>query len=225
MGNLGKIKEFLDVYSDEGEKIGQMEKKEFHEKLRKDYLENGSASLRHKHVKLLLLNSKGRLILQRRSKWKGDNAGLWDKTIGGHASSEEDYALAMLKECSQELGIPSTIVSEKDFDNAVRTTNLHILAIIKKLIFLDSSKSKRVGLDGKTWVEIGLSAFYIGYYDGPIQFVDGESCGIQIFSIEEIEAELKKDPEAFTEDIKYMIEKFRPLLKPIENKYAHVLND
>jgi isopentenyldiphosphate isomerase len=225
MGQLGQIKEFLDIYSDEGEKIGQMEKKEFHEKLRKEFLEKGSASVRHKHVRLLLLNSKGRLILQRRSKWKGDNAGLWDKTIGGHVSTDEDYDLTMLKECSQELGIPSTIVSEREFDGAVRSTNLHILAILKRVTYLDNFKSKRVDQDGKTWVEPGLSVFYVGYYDGPIQFVDGESCGLQLFSPAEINAEIRKDPDKFTDDIKYMLEKFRSILKPVKNKFALVLSD
>ena len=150
---------------------------------------------------------------------------LWDKTIGGHVSAGEDYDLAMLKECSQELGIPATIVSDKEFDNATSSTNLNVLAILKRLVFLDNFKSKRTMQNGNQWTEPGLSIFYIGYYDGPIQFVDGESCGLQIFSLEEIEKEIKEKPEQFTDDIRYMVEKFKARIKPIENKFEHMLND
>ncbi len=116
------MKEMLDVYSIEGEHIGQKEKKTFHEEMRQEYLGTGKVSIRHKSIRLFLLTSQGRIILQRRSKWKGDNAGLWDKTIGGHVTSGESYDLTMLKECAEELGIPSTMVKEEEFEHSVKTT-------------------------------------------------------------------------------------------------------
>jgi isopentenyldiphosphate isomerase len=208
-----------------GKHIGSKEKKEFHDEMRKEYFEKGKTTIKHKDVRLLLLNSKGRIILQRRSKWKGDNAGLWDKTIGGHISSDEGYDLTMVKECSQELGIPATIVKEEEFDNAVRTTDLHILAILRKVMSLDNFQSKRIGPDNREWIEPSISAFYFGYYDGTIQFVDGESCGLQVFAKEEIEEEIKNHPEHFTTDIKYMLEKFADMIKPVKNRRPRVLSD
>lgn len=217
------IEELLDVYSFEGEVVGQMEKKEFHETQRREYQEKGSTSIRHKDVKLFLLTSKGRVILQRRSKWKGDNAGMWDKTIGGHISSGDTFELTMLKECAEELGIPATIVKPEDFDKATSTTDLHILAIIKPLILLDNYQSHRVH-QGEKWTESSITQFFFGYYDGAIRFIDSESCGIQVFTLEELEEEIKTNPESFTDDIKYMISKFRHLIKSAEKKIEHVLN-
>lgn len=46
-----------------------------------------------------------------------------------------------------------------------------------------------------------MTTIYLGYYDGPIKFVDGESCGIEVFSLNELEEELKKNKERFTEDV------------------------
>ncbi len=215
--------ELLDIYSFEGELVGQMEKKEFHETIRQEYKEKGSTSIRHKHVRLFLMTSKGRIILQRRSKWKGDNAGMWDKTIGGHITSGDTFELTMLKECAEELGIPATIVKPEDFDKVSSTTDLHVLAILKPLILLDNYQSHRMH-GGEKWTESSITQFFFGYYDGAIRFIDSESCGVQVFTREELEEEAKASPENFTDDIRYMINKFGTLIKPAEKKIEHVLN-
>jgi isopentenyldiphosphate isomerase len=218
------MKEFLEIYDIEGEKIGQLEKKEVHEKMREEYFSKKSVSTRHKHVRLLLMTSNGRVILQRRSKWKGDNAGLWDKTIGGHVISGDEFDITMLKECAQELGIPATIVKMEDFEKAASSTDLTVLGILTKLSYLDNYKSSRITQDGKTWVEPNITQFYIGYYDGAVRFIDSESCGIQVFSKQDLFDEIKKNPKAFTEDIHYIITKFVDKIKPIKHVH-HVLND
>lgn len=215
--------ELLDVYSFEGELVGQLEKKEFHNRIRQEYQEKGSSSIRHKDVKLFLLTSKGRIILQRRSKWKGDNSGMWDKTIGGHVSSGDAFELTMLKECAEELGIPATIVKPEDFEKATATTDLHILAILKPLTLLDNYQSHRIHA-GEKWTESSITQFFFGYYDGAIRFIDSESCGIQVFTIDELEEEIRINPDGFTDDIRYIINKFRHLIKPSEKKIEHVLN-
>lgn len=61
-----------------------------------------------------------------------------------------------------------------------------------------------------------MSSFYLGYYDGAIRFVDGESSGIKVFSLEDLKEALEKQPEIFTEDIKYMVEKYGSLLVPLK---------
>ena len=216
--------EKLDYYSVEGEHLGQMDKKKLHEKMRQEYQKKGKVSVRHTHTRLILLNSKGRIILQRRSKWKGDNAGMWDKTIGGHVTKGDSFDLTMLKECAEELGIPATIVDKSEFENSVTTTDLHVLGILKKLSYLDCD-SHRKQKDGKIWVEPSMVQFYIGYYDGAVRFIDKESCGIQVFSLDELKEELKDSPDDFTEDVRYIIDKFESHIKPIETKGPHELSD
>jgi isopentenyldiphosphate isomerase len=219
------MKEMLKMYSDEGELLGEMEKKVFHETMRKEFADKGQVSTFHKHVRLLLLTSNGRVILQRRSKWKGDNPGMWDKTIGGHVTGDDSFDLTMLKECAEELGIPATVVIEKEFEHTVRVTDLNVLAVLTKLSYLDRYKSTRKDSEGVVWVEPSMTQFYIGYYDGAIRFMDSESCGIQVFSKNELVKEMEESPNSFTEDIKYILEKFGDKLKPVEKKVEHILSD
>ena len=57
---------------------------------------------------------------------------------------------------------------------------------------------------------------FFGYYDGAIRFVDGESSGIEVFSLEELKKEIEENPHKFTEDIKFMIVKYEKFIKPIK---------
>ncbi|MFT4304133.1 MAG: hypothetical protein ACMXYG_06200 [Candidatus Woesearchaeota archaeon] len=61
-----------------------------------------------------------------------------------------------------------------------------------------------------------MQTVYIGYYDGPIQFIDGESSGIQMYTAEELDKEIKKDSKVFTEDIKILFNKYKTQLVPIK---------
>ena len=221
--SLGK--EMLDYYSYEGELIGSMEKKKMHEQMRKEFQKKGKVSVRHKHVRLLLMTSNGRLILQKRSSLKGDNKGMWDKSVGGHVTAGESFDLSMLKECAEELGIPTTIVKEEEFDKAVSVTDLQVIGILKRLTYLDNNQSVRGNSKKGKWTEPNMLQLYIGYYDGHIKFIDKEACGIQIYGIEELEKEIKRNPNEFTEDLKYMVKKFKHLIKPAPKKVKHVLND
>jgi hypothetical protein len=45
--------------------------------------------------------------------------------------------------------------------------------------------------------------------------VDGESSGIEVFSLPELEDDIKNNPEKFTDDVLFMIQKYRELLIPI----------
>ena len=114
--------------------------------------------------------------------------------------------------------------AQEEFEHSVATTDLHVLAILKKVAFLDNYQSSRKGQDQKEWVEPNMTQIYIGYYDGSIRFIDQESCGIQVFSRDELKEELTQHPEMFTEDIKYIMKKFAKLIKPI-TKINKVLND
>lgn len=218
------MKEFLEIYSVEGESLGTIEKKEAHRRMREEYREHGRVSIRHKHVRLILMTSNGRVILQRRSKWKGDNPGMWDKTIGGHVTAGDGYDLTILKECAEELGIPATVVPEQDFDHAASTTDLHVLGVITKLTHLDNYQSSRSTKDGK-WVEPSKTQFYIGYYDGAIRFIDQESCGIQVFTKEELQHEMREHPETFTDDMHSIMQKFGDRIRPAPERREHELND
>jgi isopentenyldiphosphate isomerase len=53
-------------------------------------------------VNALVLDGRGRVLLQRRPRGK-DNGGLWDKSVGGHVSAGEDWDTTLVREAGEEL--------------------------------------------------------------------------------------------------------------------------
>lgn len=53
-------------------------------------------------VNVLLVSSRGELLLQRRPADK-ENGGRWDKTVGGHVDAGEDFDATAVREAGEEL--------------------------------------------------------------------------------------------------------------------------
>ncbi|MFA7233143.1 MAG: 16S rRNA (adenine(1518)-N(6)/adenine(1519)-N(6))-dimethyltransferase RsmA [Terrimicrobiaceae bacterium] len=62
-------------------------------------------NLPHRAVHVLIFNSQGDLLLQKRSIWKDRNPGCWDSSAAGHVDSGENYLEAARRELHEELGI------------------------------------------------------------------------------------------------------------------------
>ena len=87
--------EFLDVVTEKGEVIKTLPRSRIH----------GDPSLLHKVVHVLVFNSKGELILQKRSMIKDVAPGKWDTSVGGHVNAGETLKDAVMREMEEELGI------------------------------------------------------------------------------------------------------------------------
>ncbi len=61
--------------------------------------------LRHRIVRVFLLNHKGEVLLQKRNRLLLDTPGKWDQSVGGHVDEGEDYITAARRETFEELGI------------------------------------------------------------------------------------------------------------------------
>lgn len=61
--------------------------------------------LYHKAVALFIINSKGQVLLQRRSPNKRMWPNMWDITAGGHVDAGEFGYKAVIREAKEELGI------------------------------------------------------------------------------------------------------------------------
>ena len=167
-----------------------------------------------KTIRVLVMTSAGRIYLQKRSKLKKENSGLYDKTVGGHVYAGDSFDSTLVKECAEELGFPASIVPEKEFSRAAKSIDLKTVAIIKKLDYDPHFESLRQSGKRK-FTQIFMGAFYLGYYDGPIRFADGEASGIETFSMPELKKEIQKSPEKFTQDLKYMVKKYGKILRPL----------
>lgn len=61
--------------------------------------------LRHRAVHMLILDTQGRIYLQRRSTHKDVDPGLWDTSAAGHVDSGEEYLTAAQRELGEELAL------------------------------------------------------------------------------------------------------------------------
>ncbi len=210
--------EYIEVYSLNNKPLGVEEKNKFHRRTEQEFFEKGKVSKKIKQIRLLLINSKGRVYLQKRSKQKIDNPGLYDKTIGGHVRKGETFGMTLVRECAEELGFPASILSEKEFSKAIKSADLGVVGIMKKLEIIKNFNSVRKIAAGKEIILPTISAMYLGYFDGAIRFVDGESCGLETYSLKELKEDIRKNPQKYTEDLEFMIKKYEKLIKPIKKK-------
>ena len=86
--------ELLDIYDENGNLIGTEDRKIVHEK-----------GLWHKAVAMFMINSKGQVLLQKRSANKKMWPNMWDMTAGGHVLAGEFGFEAIIREIQEELGI------------------------------------------------------------------------------------------------------------------------
>ncbi len=210
------MSEKLEVYDLNSSLIGTQDRKEFYDEIKDEFKKTEKITKKVKAIRLILMNSQGRIYLQKRSKLKNENPGLYDKTVGGHVEAEDSYNMTVVKECAEELGFPAAVLSEEEFERAIKAVHLDTIGVFKEVENIPDFNSKRIIEDGKEFIQPYITSMYIGYYDGPIKFVDGESSGIEVFSLDELKEEIKTNPDKFTEDIKFMIDKYQKFIVPIK---------
>lgn len=91
---VGEADELLDVVDSGGRVIGAAPRRRIH----------GNNRWLHRVVHLLVIDSGGRLLLQKRSMNKSVAPGKWDTSVGGHVDCGEDVEAALCREASEELG-------------------------------------------------------------------------------------------------------------------------
>ncbi|MFA5211434.1 MAG: NUDIX domain-containing protein [Patescibacteria group bacterium] len=210
------MSEKLEIYDLNSNLIKIEDRKKFYSDIREEYKKKNKISKKVKSIRLILMNSSGRIYLQKRSKIKSENSGLYDKTVGGHVSAGDSFDMTVIRECAEELGFPATVLSPEEFEKSIKVTNLEIIGIFKKIEYIPNLISERIMKNKSKFIQPFMNSFYIGYYDGPIKFADGESSGIEVFSLDELKKEIKQNPDKFTEDIKYMINRYEKYLIPIK---------
>lgn len=87
--------EYLEIVNKDGEVTGLAARSEAH----------GNPSLLHRVVHVLVFNSSGELLLQKRSLNKDVAPGKWDTSVGGHVSVKETVLSSAIREMEEELGV------------------------------------------------------------------------------------------------------------------------
>lgn len=87
--------EILEIVNEHGNVIGSAPRSVVH----------GNPSLIHRVVHVLVFNSGGDLLLQKRSYSKDVAPGRWDTSVGGHVGFGETLIISSKREMEEELGI------------------------------------------------------------------------------------------------------------------------
>ena len=132
----------------------------------------------HRAVSILIFNSKGEWLLQKRAQFKYHSGGLWTNSCCSHPYPEEDVKNAAERRLKEEMGM--TVELEKSFD-----------FIYKKEL-------------DKGLTEHEFDHVFIGYSDALPTLNHQEAEDWTYLTSQEIELSIKIEPESYTEWFKIL---------------------
>ncbi|MBU0708021.1 NUDIX domain-containing protein [Patescibacteria group bacterium] len=196
-----------------------MDRDEFYAEQIKAYKETGNPTRACDIVDVFIFNSNHEMLVQKRSNEKYFNPGLLDKSIGGHVLYGDSTDYSMMVESVQELKTPSIILkNDNDFK---KTLNLlrDYLATIAIVEYMHSKNylMKKIIQNEKVLIA-NRKHVHFGVYNGSIHPVDREVKGIMFYSLEELVADMKKLPDAYTADMHVYLEELLPDMETFLNK-------
>ncbi len=197
-----------------------MEREAFYKEQIEAFTKTGKPTRACDIVDIFIFNTHGELIVQKRSYDKAHNAGLLDKSIGGHVRFEDSADYTVMVETVQELQTPSIVLkNRKDFQKTLTLLGdyLTTISILRhshsKIYFLD-----KIIHDKKIVIANKVHAFF-GIYDGSIRPVDREAKGILYYTLDELAAELRQFPDTFTHDMHVLFAELRPEIEEFLRTY------
>ncbi len=101
---IGKTEEIFDVVDKDNKVIGKAPRSEVH-----------ARGLWHRATHVIILNSGGEMLLQKRSMTKDLYKGFWIDAAAGHLDAGETYESAARRELKEELGISTRLRKLFDF--------------------------------------------------------------------------------------------------------------
>lgn len=160
-------------------------------------------------IDILLFDTNGDMILQKRSHTKTHNPGLMDKSIGGHIVYGDTPQFTVMVESVQELMTPSIVL--KDDADFVKTLALlknytETVSLIKPVEVREWRLNKLHG--GQLKPVNNVVYMYFGVYDGRMRPADREAAGMLYYSFENLQKELSEHPEQFTDDLVQMLREY-----------------
>ena len=187
-----------------------MNRKDFYEEQAKISLETGEPTKAVEIVNVFLFNESGEIILQKRSWTKNHNANLLDKAVWGHIVHWDAADYTVMVETIQELQVPSLVLkSTEDFKKTYDLLGnyLSTIAIVEK-IDTRLVKVNKVIKD-ETILLANKTHLYIWLYGGSVKNVDHEAKGILFYSLQELEEELEKYSDIFTQDMHLYMKEYK----------------
>lgn len=127
----------------------------------------------HRIARIFVFNSKGELLLQKRSREVKSFPNRWDDSVAGHVDEGEDYLEAAKREMKEEIGVEHVPLKEvgKFYGEVTEEAPL----------------KKRFNM------------LYVAHYDGPINFDPKEISEVKWISLPELERWVLEKPTDFAQ--------------------------
>lgn len=135
----------------------------------------------HRAISVLVFNSRGELLIQRRAFTKYHCPGLWANTCCSHPRSGEKTQDAAHRRLKEECGFITQLkekfhfIYKADFDNGL--------------------------------TEYEFDHVFIGYYDGKVNPNPEEVAEVKWISIEDLKKDVKKNPQKYAAWFKIILQK------------------
>lgn len=184
-----------------------MSRKEFYEEQTVKYKTENKPSKAVEIFNEMLFNTHGDLIIQKRSDHKNHNAGLLDKSIGGHVKYGDSIDYTAMVETVQELQVPSIVLrSDQDFSKTLELLREYLNTIaISKHLYTKIIDMIKIINNEKVVISYRVN-FFFGVFDGAVKMVDREAKGIMFYSLDDLKKEIERFPDMFTYDLRYFVE-------------------
>ena len=142
--------------------------------------ENG---ILHRAFSVFLFNSKGEMLLQKRASQKYNSPNQWTNACCSHPRIDETYLEAAKRRLNEELGINCELEEKFHF-------------VYKADV-------------GQNLWEHELDHVFVGNYDSEIQLNTEEVAEVRYISMEDLDQEMKQNPELFTEWFKIILKEYQ----------------
>ena len=137
----------------------------------------------HRISRIFLINSKGEILIQKRSIKKASLPGRWDQSAAGHVEEGETYEIAADRELKEETGVSGVVLKK-----------------------IGSFKSQEI--DEADKIKNRFNTMYVGTYDGDVNLDPDEVSETRWIAPAELEVWMEKSPNDFTEGFLLSFRKF-----------------
>lgn len=139
--------------------------------------------LLHRAFSVFLFNSKGEMLLQKRAPGKYHSPSQWTNAVCSHPRENETYLEAANRRLKEELGIETELSEKFNF------------------IY-------KADVGGGLW-EHELDHVFVGNYEADFKLNQDEVEEVRFISMENLDQEMLKTPENFTEWFKIILEEYK----------------
>ncbi|MBU4537651.1 MAG: isopentenyl-diphosphate Delta-isomerase [Weeksellaceae bacterium] len=142
--------------------------------------ENG---ILHRAFSVFLFNDKGEMLLQKRASGKYHSPDQWTNAVCSHPRFDETYLQGAQRRMKEELGVEAELTEKFNF-------------LYKADV-------------GQNLWEHELDHVFTGIYNGDFLLNEDEVSEVRYISMQELDEEMKENPQQFTEWFKIILKEYK----------------